>query len=99
MGGRFGGTVDGCWVVACVGAYAGSVVGSNNTIHIPVHVHLRPCIITFPLYLTLTSILVKVRLHPSSQSVTAEMSECEAGPGMMCPTCVRAGSWDKSKRH
>ena len=55
---------------------------SRDTIHSPVLVHFFPFMIVLPRYLTATPIFVKVILHPALHSVTTEMRECEARPGM-----------------
>lgn len=96
----FGGSSSiGCsaggWLVGVgvrVGLLVGFVVGSRGTIHRPVLWHFRPVIITFPSKTTLTLVLLNVTSHPALHSVTTDINECEANPGMMCPRRAVIGS-------
>ena len=47
--------------------------------------------ITCPLKNTLTLVLLKVTSHPALHSVTTDISECEANPGMMWPRRASIG--------
>ena len=55
--------------------------------------------IVFPLYFTTAPPFVNVISHPALHSVTTEMRECAARPGIMYPLRAAAGSCGMSRRH
>ena len=92
------------WVGTCWGA-GGHVSStgegcSRDTIHSPVLVHFLPVMMVFfPRYLTVTPIFVKVILYPALHSVTTEMSEWEAMPGMAYAFLASWGRLGRLSRH
>ncbi len=82
-----------------VGGAVGCVVGSKDTIHRPVLVHLLPLMMVFPWYLTVTPILVNVISHPVLQSFTTESREWDASPGTIYPVRALWGRLGMLSRH
>ena len=68
-----------------------AVLGSF-IIHSPVLVHLLPLSIIRPKCFTWQSIFVNVTSHPALHSFTTDIRECDANPGMMCPSLALVGS-------
>lgn len=65
--GGLGAVVGFCLIVG-VGVMVGYMLGLSLIIHSPVRVHLFPFRTIFPLYLTVTLMLVNVISHPVSHT-------------------------------
>jgi hypothetical protein len=58
-------------------------ISESGIIHRPVRMHLCPQTSVRPRYEIVQPVFVKLTLQPALQSVTAEISECDARPGIM----------------
>ena len=84
---------------AATGMMGGMVVAVSESgiIHKPVRVHLCPQTSVRPRYDMVQPIFVKFTLQPALQSVTAEISECDARPGIMWAARALGGRAGRSK--
>ena len=72
---------------------------SSFIIHRPFLVHLIPLSIIRPNCFTWQSIFVNITSHPALHSFTTDISECDANPGMMCPSLSLLGSYGRFSVH
>ena len=61
--------------------------------------YLLPLSTTLPRYTTVQSIFVNFVSHPALHNRTTDNRECDARPGMMCPSHADAGSLGSASVH